>query len=681
MSDRFSWPGPYGDRATRAWSVARPVLVWTGGILVAFIAVILLALTLIDWNRMKGPLERFASAKSGRAVTISGDLIVHPWSWTPSATVTGLAIGNPPWEPSRPMAQIDRLTVQLEWLPLLAGDVILPRVRIERPRVYLHREKSGRANWTFANTRPTDAPAPPPPDLPVVRDFLIEDGALVVVDEMRKLRFEAKVQAHEKVAQGDEKPFRIEGKGTLNEKPFDLGISGGPLVNLDPDDPYPFDLQIRAGDLRIASSGRVEEPFDLAKLSFDVKASGRDLADFYYLTRLALPNTPPFELSVKVRRDGDRVAVRDIAGTVGRSDLMGELDIDTSRKRPAVSGSLSSKRLVLGDLVASLGGKTRSSKSGSSEDDASPAGSEDDAGKSSPSDALAPGVPRLFPVARLQVDRVRGMDADVRFEARAIEAGRVPMKEVFLHVKIDDGVLSLTPFAFELPQGELSGRVRIDATRDEPHTSLDLRVRNVQLDQVKGKAPDARPALGGVLQARAVLAGSGDSVHEFVAKSDGAVTAVLPSGEIRAAFAELTGINVARGLGLLLKGDEERTLVRCGVAEFKVSDGTMRAQHVVFDTEDVLIKGSGEVRLGPEELDLSIKGEPKKLRLLRLRTPVELNGHLRKPSVGVDAGRTLKQGAIAATLSAVAAPIAAILAFVDPGLAEDVNCAALLAQQ
>jgi uncharacterized protein involved in outer membrane biogenesis len=101
----------------------------------------------------------------------------------------------------------------------------------------------------------------------------------------------------------------------------------------------------------------------------------------------------------------------------------------------------------------------------------------------------------------------------------------------------------------------------------------------------------------------------------------------------------------------------------------------------VFDTEDVLIKGSGEVRLGPEELDLSIKGEPKKLRLLRLRTPVELNGHLRKPSVGVDAGRTLKQGAIAATLSAVAAPIAAILAFVDPGLAEDVSCAALLAQQ
>jgi uncharacterized protein involved in outer membrane biogenesis len=677
MIERATGWNEHGDEAARARGVARPLLKWVAIALAALLAMLLLTLSLVDWNRMKGPVERFASARSGRAVSIAGDLDVHPWSWTPSATVTGLTVGNPPWEPGRPMAQIDRVTVQLEWLPLLIGDVILPRVRIERPRIYLHRERSGRANWTFESTRPADAPAAGPADLPVVRDFLIEDGALVMVDEMRKLRFEATVQAREKAEKGDEKPFRISGKGTLNERPFELGVSGGPLVNLDPDDPYPFDLRVRAGDLRIASSGRVEEPFDMAKLTFEVRASGRDLADFYYLTQLALPNTPPFDLAVKIRRDGDRVLVRDIAGTVGRSDLSGELDVDVSRKRPALSGRLYSKRLVLSDLAASLGGKPKSGAAGEAGRD-SP--SEEAAKESARQDALAPGVPRLFPVARLQVDRVRGMDADVHFEAQAIEAGRVPMKEVSLHVKIDEGVLSLTPFAFELPQGELSGRVRIDATRDEPRTALDLRIRNVQLDQMKGKAPDAEPAMGGVLQGRAVLEGSGDSVHEFVAGSDGSVTAVLPSGEIRAAFAELTGINVARGLGLLLKGDEERTPIRCGVAEFKVSDGTMRAQHVVFDTEDVLIKGSGEVRLGPEELDLSIKGEPKKLRLLRLRTPVELNGHLRKPSVGVDAGRTLKQGAIAATLSAVATPIAAVIAFVDPGLAEDANCAALLAQ-
>ena len=66
-------------------------------------------------------------------------------------------------------------------------------------------------------------------------------------------------------------------------------------------------------------------------------------------------------------------------------------------------------------------------------------------------------------------------------------------------------------------------------------------------------------------------------------------------------------------------------------------------------------------------------------RLARLRTPVEIGGHLRKPTIGIDAGKTLKQGAIATALGAVLTPLAAIFAFVDPGLAKDENCAALLA--
>ncbi|MEP7245039.1 MAG: hypothetical protein ABI885_15345 [Gammaproteobacteria bacterium] len=115
------------------------------------------------------------------------------------------------------------------------------------------------------------------------------------------------------------------------------------------------------------------------------------------------------------------------------------------------------------------------------------------------------------------------------------------------------------------------------------------------------------------------------------------------------------------------------------MAQFDVERGTARAQNVVFDTENVRITGRGEVRLGPEELDLEIKGQPKKLRLARLRTPVEVNGHLLKPSIGLDIGRTVKQGAVAGALAAVVAPLAAVIAFVDPGLAKDENCGALLA--
>ncbi len=655
------------QRAGRAhsWDVPplRRTLKWIGLALGASVAVVLIALLLVDWNALRKPVERMASSRSGRAVSIAGALRVHLWSWTPSVTVDGLTIGNPSWERGPPLARIDRASVQLQLLPLLKGDIILPQVVLERPRVYLHRGTTGRANWTFRSTRPANAPAPAPPDFPVVRSFVINSGLLTVVDDMRKLRVEGTVQAHEKISGENTKPFRIEGKGTLNDEPFTLRVAGGPLVNLDPDSPYPFEMAIRAGNISIASTGHVIKPFDMAHVQLGIDASGDDLADLYYLTHITLPNTPPFRIKANIRRDERVVKVTDIAGTLGSSDVAGALTVDMSRKRPAVSGNLVSRRLVLTDLAASLGAKAKK------------------AGSLDPSTTAPPGgFKRLFPDSRLQVQRVRAMDANVSFEARDIQAGSLPLKEVQLQIALDNGVLQLAPFEFTLPQGQMKGTLRVDARKDVPATQLDLRIKDIQLDQLKGRKPGAQPPLAGVMQARIVLAGSGRSVHDFMAGANGSVTGVLPRGEIRAAFAELTGINVARGLGLLLTGDQKRTDIRCGIAAFQVHKGTMEANNVVIDTKNVLMVGDGEIRLGPEELDLSIKGKPKKLRFFRLKTPVELNGHLRKPSIGIDAGHTLKQGAFATTLAVITAPLAAIAAFVDPGLAKDADCSALLAQ-
>src|SRR5262249_46466676 len=133
-------------------------------------------------------------------------------------------------------------------------------------------------------------------------------------------------------------------------------VAGGPLLNLHPEQPYPFDLHIVAGDLKVISDGRVLKPFSLADLDFNVTLSGEDLAEGFYLTQLALPNTPPFKLHVHIERHGMRVGVSDIAGRVGESDLQGTLDIDATRKRPSVSGELISSQLRLKDLAATVGG-------------------------------------------------------------------------------------------------------------------------------------------------------------------------------------------------------------------------------------------------------------------------------------------------------------------------------------
>jgi AsmA family protein len=638
---------------------------WTGIVIAALIVVVILVLAFMDWNLLKHPIERVASTKSGRTVTISGPLHVNVWSWKPSADVSGLVLGNPPWEAARPMVKVDKVHVEFKWLPLFVGRLILPRVEIDHPQVYLHRDAQGRANWTFESKKPTNEKAAPPPRLPVIRDFLIRDGNLQILDEILHLQVEGTVLAHEHGSKDDPKAFRVDGHGTLNKEPFKMQVLGGPLINLDPDHPYPFDLTIEAGKLQLASNGRFRKPFDFGQIDLRVKTSGTDLADFYYLTQLAMPNTPPFTLEAAVDRNENQFKITDIQGTVGGSDIRGELHVDMSRKRANVTGKVDSKQLRLRDLAASLGTQANENANLSN---------------AAPGKKKAPPNPnaRLFPDSHLQIERVRAMDGDVQFEADSIEAGSLPLKHVAFHIKLDEGVLSLDPFEFQMPQGRLHGLVRIDARGKVPQTHLDVRLTNIQLAQLKGKAPNATPPLDGLMQARAVLDGSGDSVHSMLADAKGELTAILPHGEIRSAFAELTGINVAKGLGLLLTGNENKADIRCGVAQFAVDDGVMKAQTLLFDTENVEISGKGDIRLGPEELALIIQGNPKKPRLGRLKTPIRIGGHLKAPSIGVDTGKTVAQGAVAAALGALVTPLAAVLAFVDPGLAKDANCSQLI---
>jgi hypothetical protein len=62
-----------------------------------------------------------------------------------------------------------------------------------------------------------------------------------------------------------------------------------------------------------------------------------------------------------------------------------------------------------------------------------------------------------------------------------------------------------------------------------------------------------------------------------------------------------------------------------------------------------------------------------------LRSPVEIRGTLRHPAVGLKGSKLAAQGAAAVVLGAIGTPLAAIAAFVDPGLNKSADCQALLA--
>ena len=643
----------------------RSVLKWTGISLGALILVFLVAAIVLDWNAdaFRGPIARIASAHAGRSIHIDGRLELRLLSLEPRAIADSVRIGNPDWSRSRDMAHIGRLEISLALPALFKAQIVVPRVNVQELELILERDASNRANWRFATSDNRPKPSKPT-QLPIVRSFSLNRAHLEVSDAIRKLHFTGTLTASQ--PEGDHaQSMRLDGTGEINGAAFSLATTGDPLITAERGRPYNFSADIRAGTTRLQIQAHIDKPFDLGSLAAKFSASGADLADVYYLTGLTLPNTPAYTLAGELQRDGTLIRLSDLVGTLGNSDIRGTMQIETAGTRPVMQADLVSRSLDISDLGPTLGGPPRGSR-------VAPPSTQPTKNQQAKAATVL-----LLPDAPLDLERVRGMDADVRYRAASVNAQKIPFKEVNWRIMLNHGVMTIDPLSFVLPEGKVAARLRIDARQDLPDVRLDGRLSDVHLSQFHARNSD--PPLDGVLVGRVMVRGKGRSVHAVAATANGTVTTVVPHGEIRAAFAELTGINVARGLGLLLTKDQQKADVRCAVANFNSSDGIMTAQNIVMDTQNVMITGKGTINLRTETLDLSVNGQPKKVRFANIKSPVVVRGPLRKPAVALDSAHVVKQGAIAAALAALT-PLAAIVAFVDPGLAKDADCGALLAE-
>ena len=117
------------------------------------------------------------------------------------------------------------------------------------------------------------------------------------------------------------------------------------------------------------------------------------------------------------------------------------------------------------------------------------------------------------------------MNAEVDYSAQSITSRDFPLRGLDTHISLQDGVLVLNPLAFQFTQGKLSGSLKIDARKPVPVTTVDARITDVHAENfIKG----SDKPIQGVLEARAVLTGSGSSAHAVASTANGTFTAVVP---------------------------------------------------------------------------------------------------------------------------------------------------------
>src|SRR6202051_4696264 len=195
-----------------------PVLMWTSATLLGLVAILGVALALIDWNALRPPIARIISAKIGHPTSIDGNLTAHVWSWNPTFTVEDLNNKNPGWADRQSLMVVHKITIQVSLEHLLRGQLLFPRIELSSPVVNLERDTTGRANWD-----PQSSPAKPTnasPHLPAVQRLVIRDGKIRVEDRIRKLTLSGTLIADEQANTKDKLAFQLRCAGWLNGRVF-----------------------------------------------------------------------------------------------------------------------------------------------------------------------------------------------------------------------------------------------------------------------------------------------------------------------------------------------------------------------------------------------------------------------------------------------------------------------------
>jgi len=654
----------------------RPVkiLLWSGIGLLLIPVVALVFLFAFDWNYAKPWINKRVSASLGRPFSINGDLSVawhrpqtvesgwRDWIPWPQVSAHNITVGNPDdvKAPSN-MAEISQLSFTLAPLPFLSKQINIPTLQLDQPLLLLQRAADGKNNWVFNTGNTSGAQSGWQFELNLL---VVNNGSLHVIDAVKKADVTAMIDTLPGTANDN---YRIAWnlKGNVNREPVSgSGKAGGILQLQQQSAPYPLQSEVHVGKTTISIKGTLTKPRDLAALDLYLKVSGVSMGHLYDLTGIALPETPPFAIEGRLRGTlnalGGDWTYEDFKGKVGASDIGGTIRYFSRKPRPLIKGNVISTLLQFQDLAPLIGADSNASKIKRG------------------ATILQP-TDKVLPVEPFKVERWGSIDADVKFSGhRIVHTKELPIDNLVTQIRLQDGVLSLSPLNFGMAGGQLNADVILDGREKIIKSDMKVAARHLKLKQLFPAFQPIQASLGEI-NGDASLSATGNSVAALLGSSNGEVKTMINQGTISKLLLEKMGLNIGNIILAQLFGDRQVNL-NCLASDFKVTKGVMNSRMFVMDTEDATLYVNGQINLAQEQLNLTLEPDSKGVRIISLRTPLYVTGTFKQPSVDVNKGVLALKAGSAVVLGVLAPAATALLPLVSLGPGEDSECAHLLAQ-
>ena len=631
--------------------------------LLAYVVLLLAALVLVlaffPWDVLREPVNRYVSEKTGRKFEITRRLDVNLGWRQATVKFDGIEFANPSWARDPYLVKADRAEFDIRIWPLLASKVNIPRLALFSPTVGLQMEQDGRRTWALGKDTSDSG------TVPSIGLIQVDSGA---VDFLAKhLGVDLHADLSYDTSRG-EMPLSYRIKGRYKGQPLTAnGRTGNVLqINATGAPPFPLEINAAAGQTQLKASGTVAELSGLDGIDAKFELKGQTLGALFPLLGIALPQTSPYALSGDLSKRGTLWGVAGLKGKLGLSDISGDMRFDQAGKLPHLSGELRSRVMDMDDLGPLIGLPPTARTANTVEGVAPPP---------TVTQVKRAGG-KVLPTAPLDFERLRAMNADVKYTADRIQNVRdIPLDRGSVQVKLDNGVLTLDPLDLGVAGGKLGGAIRIDASKNPADIRASLDVRAMQLARLFPKLETTGNSVGR-LDGRVNLSGSGSTVANWLGGVSGDVAVISGRGQfgnLLPVFATLVGGDIIK---FLLRGDRNVEL-RCAALAFDVNKGLMTGRTLVLDTTNAVFTATGQANLATEGLDFVIRPEPKSKSILSIRTPLVVSGTFGAPKGGLQVTPLAERGLAALALGAIN-PLLALAATIETGPGEDADCKGVL---
>ncbi|MDB5660614.1 MAG: AsmA family protein [Cypionkella sp.] len=536
------------------------------------------AVFLIPAEKVAGIAVAKFNALTGRELVISGS--VRPQVWPQLGVTTGpISISNAEWSKEGPMVQAEGLSISVDLMALIGGDVKITGVEAINPRIVLERSAQGAENWVFGGGGSGGTVSKATPG--VGRAFTLDNasvsgGVVVFADHKAGVRYELSGITGAVAIPNYTGAATLDLAAVMNGQSFSFAGKVAAFQDFVDGKVVGSDLKLVAGDASVGFEGE-------AGLAGEGKgaltADLGDLAAISALAGMAAPDLPSGLGASDVQVSG--AVTFTTAGSVhlrsGSVSLDGNtLAVDADLTTAGARAKLSAKVVAGGlDLVAVSG-----TQGGGSEGGVQASG---------------------WPKDRIDVSALAALDAVVAVTADSIDLGMVKFGPSQIVLTNERSRLVAELRKVSAYEGVISGQFVVNG-RKGLSVGGDLSFAGMALQPMLADFGGYQ-RLVGTGDLRVKFLGSGVSVDAIMHSLEGSGSVALSNGEI-------LGLDIAgmlRTLDMSYVGEGQKTIFDSLGGSFTMAAGVLHNEDLVLKSPYITARGVGDVGLGARNLEYRIK--------------------------------------------------------------------------